>query len=48
MEIGFKNWEKNCVKWGIKGGEIKKEFIIKGTKKEFKIKGTKKEFKLKE
>jgi len=24
-EIGFKNWEKNCVKRGIRGGETKKE-----------------------
>ena len=29
-EIGFKNWEKNCVKWGIRS-EIKKEFKIKET-----------------
>ena len=32
-EIGFKNWEKNCVKGGISGGEIKKEFM---NKEEFK------------
>ena len=44
-------WEKNCVKRGIRGGEIKKEF--KGTKRNLNyrdkegilIKGIKKEFK---
>jgi len=31
--MGFKNWEKNCVKRGIRGGETKKEIKIKGIKR---------------